>query len=290
MGRIVRLAEEPMGEELGSLEAHKRCLEQQIGIRIEGVELPRTNRSARATSELSRISKSLTPIQYPPNATIICIGMRASGKTYLGGFGAAALNRPFIDADVLFNEKFNLGTFVRDHGWAAFREKETQVLKDIMEQYAFGYLVSLGGGVVETEENRALLREYARSKGPVVYVVRDIDEVVAFLETSDRPSYGEPVRDVAKRRQPWFYECSSYELVSYSGDNDVEQPFDVGSDALEGDERRGHHDRHPRDEFPALPLRAAFQEGEKTVDVHVDGRGMRGHRAAPVGAISRPRP
>ncbi|UZJ56430.1 hypothetical protein CBS101457_005750 [Exobasidium rhododendri] len=203
-------------------------LETRLGIKVQGLDTPATaSSSSRATATLSRISKSLTPVQYEADATIFCIGMRASGKTYLGGFGAAALKRPFLDADVLFNEKYHLNNFVQEHGWPAFRQAETDILRDLMENKSKGYLVSLGGGVVETPENRKLLQEYAKSKGPVVYVVRDIDEVVAFLSTSDRPAYGEPVRDVFKRRQPWFYECSSYELVSYSGDQDVTDTFDV---------------------------------------------------------------
>lgn len=207
-------------------------LERKMGLSVQGVDLPTPSTSKSAdTIQLSRISKSLTPVQYPANATIFCIGMRASGKTYLGRFGAAALKRPFIDADVVFNQRYDLNTFVAKNGWPAFRKAETDLLKEIMQDYGKGHLVSLGGGVVETEENRLLLSEWARSKGPVVYVVRDIDEVVHFLETSDRPAYGEPVRDVAKRRQPWFYECSSYELVSYSRDKDVPHAFDVDTAA-----------------------------------------------------------
>jgi len=209
-------------------------LETKLGIKSLGLDAPTpSSSSSRANATLSRISKSLTPVQYEADATIFCIGMRASGKTYLGGFGAAALKRPFLDADVLFNEKYHLNNFVKEHGWPAFRQAETDILRDLMENKSKGYLVSLGGGVVETPENRKLLQDYAKSKGPVVYVVRDIDEVVAFLSTSDRPAYGEPVRDVFKRREPWFYECSSYELVSYSGDKedidtfDVDQTFDL---------------------------------------------------------------
>lgn len=223
----------------GAVIEERRCVEKtwpnwwddvetKVGIKVLAVETPPPSPpSKRATSTLSRISQSLTPVQYESEATIFCIGMRASGKTYLGGFGAAALKRPFLDADVLFNERYNLNDFVKQHGWAAFRQAETDILREIMETKSKGYLVSLGGGVVETPENRKLLQDYAKSKGPVVYVVRDIDEVVAFLSTSDRPAYGEPVRDVFKRRQPWFYECSSYELVSYSGDDDIIDTFDV---------------------------------------------------------------
>jgi pentafunctional AROM polypeptide len=223
----------------GCIIEEKRCVEKtwpnwwddlegKIGIQTEGVDLSRDHgSSSKLHAPLSTLSKSLTPVRYPENATIFCIGMRASGKTYLGKFGAAALRRPFLDADVLFNERYDLNTFVKQHGWPAFRKLETEMLQELMETKSHGYLVSLGGGVCESPQNRKLLRDYAESKGPVVYVVRDIDEVVAFLETSDRPAYGEPVREVAKRRQPWFYECSSYELVSYSGDKDLARPFDV---------------------------------------------------------------
>ncbi|MCO5607467.1 hypothetical protein L7F22_061663 [Adiantum nelumboides] len=224
----------------GTVLEEKRCvektwpnwwddLERVVGVRVQGADAPAPSASSSvaSTSSLSNISKSLTPVQYQPDATIFCIGMRASGKTYLGGFGAAALNRPFIDADVLFNERYNLNSFVKEHGWPAFRKAETDILRELMTERATGHLISLGGGVIEMEENRRLLMEYAKTKGPVVYVLRDIEEVVSFLETSDRPAYGEPVRDVFRRRQPWFSECSSYELVSYSGDADVVDAFDA---------------------------------------------------------------
>jgi pentafunctional AROM polypeptide len=223
----------------GAIIEERRCVEKtwpnwwddveaKMGIKVLAAEASTPSPPPKqATATLSRISQSLTPVQYQPDATIFCIGMRASGKTYLGGFGAAALKRPFLDADVLFNERYHLNDFVKQHGWAAFRQAETDILREVMETKPKGYLVSLGGGVVETPENRKLLQDYAKSKGPVVYVVRDIEEVVAFLSTSDRPAYGEPVRDVFKRREPWFYECSSYELVSYSGDDKVIETFDV---------------------------------------------------------------
>ncbi|PWN53432.1 putative ARO1-Pentafunctional AROM polypeptide [Violaceomyces palustris] len=219
-------------------------LERKMGIQVSGIDPPvsaslcispshaaKASASASASAggfgaTLTKLSQSLTPVKYPANATIFCIGMRASGKTYLGGFGAAALGRPFIDADVVFNQQVGLNDFVAQHGWPAFRLKEMEILKDLMANYSEGHLISLGGGVVETPECRKMLKEYAQNKGPVVYVVRDVEEIVHFLETSDRPAYGEPVLDVFKRRDPWFQECSSVELVSYSGNKKVAEAFD----------------------------------------------------------------
>ncbi|CAD6933680.1 unnamed protein product, partial [Tilletia laevis] len=239
--------------ERGVLIEEKRCvektwpnwwddLERRLGVKVHGAEPTHASQLGQASedkvaslppsSQLSRLSKSLTPLRYEADATIFCIGMRASGKTYLGSFGAAALRRPFLDADVVMNERIerelqlsgapstpeglsSLTAFVQQKGWPAFRQLELDVLREMMDTQSKGHLISLGGGVVETPECRELLREYAARRGPVVYVVRDIEDVVDFLEGSDRPAYGEPVRDVFKRREVWFYECSSFELVSY---------------------------------------------------------------------------
>ncbi|KAK0565794.1 hypothetical protein OC844_001056 [Tilletia horrida] len=258
--------------ERGVLIEEKRCvektwpnwwddLERRLGVKVHGAEPPHATAAGQSegagaavvppSSQLSTLSKSLTPLRYEADATIFCIGMRASGKTFLGSFGAAALRRPFVDADIVINERVqkelqasgdapasgeltSLTAFVQKRGWPAFRQLELDVLREMMEKQSKGHLISLGGGVVETPECRELLREYAARQGPVVYVIRDIEEVVAFLEGSDRPAYGEPVRDVFARRQPWFYECSSFELVSYTSDTKAKAKAKANADAANG--------------------------------------------------------
>ncbi|EPQ29867.1 uncharacterized protein PFL1_02540 [Pseudozyma flocculosa PF-1] len=206
-------------------------LERKLGIQARGADpecspclcISPSHFNAKSSSSHAGAGKdvrigtsvSRTPKKYPADATIFCIGMRASGKTYLGGIGAAALDRPFIDADVVFAEKVGpLGAFVAEHGWPAFRQKELEILQELIRDHPTGHLVSLGGGVVETEACRALLTEYSQTRGPVVFVVRDVDEIIAFLESCDRPAYGEPPRDVYARRLPWLHACSSVELTS----------------------------------------------------------------------------
>ncbi|KAJ1022652.1 hypothetical protein NDA18_004994 [Ustilago nuda] len=242
----------------GAILEEKRCvektwpnwwddLERKLGIHAHGVD-PECSPSlcispshfnkasvAGANGKQATILSQLTssgapaPKKYAKDATIFCIGMRASGKTFLGAIGAAALGRTFVDADVVFNQKLGskdgLGEFVKQHGWPAFRQKEFKILEELMLHHPTDHLISLGGGVVETEACRKLLAEYAQTKGPVVYIVRDTEAIVNFLATSDRPAYGEPIMDVYHRRNPWFSECSSVELVSYSeGESMTAQP------------------------------------------------------------------
>ena len=76
-----------------------------------------------------------------------------------------------------------------------------------------GHVLALGGGVVETPAARGLLVEFSRT-GPVVHVVRDLDAILDFLSTSDRPAYGESVEAVYARRLPWYRQCSTCEVYN----------------------------------------------------------------------------
>ncbi|KAI0748881.1 aromatic amino acid family biosynthesis-like protein [Fomes fomentarius] len=184
-------------------------LENKIGLEVEGVELPSVHGLASASGPTAEDSQ----------ASVILIGMRGTGKTFVGELAASSLDWQFVDADATFEQKHAIGVreFVQKNGWSAFRAAETEVLQDLLAQNAQGHVISLGGGIVETPAARDLLKEYAK-KGPVVHIVREIDEVVTYLgEETARPAYGEPIIEVFKRRAPWFAECCSYEFINYTG-------------------------------------------------------------------------
>ena len=160
--------------------------------------------------------RALAPVPgtYAPHATVLCIGMRASGKTHVGRRLAAHLGRTFVDADDVFQARHDLSVFVATHGWDRFREEETRILRELLELHATDAVIALGGGAVEHSVNRALLCEYAARHGPVVHVVRELAAIESFLATSDRPAYGEPVADVYARRLPWYTACACVETAN----------------------------------------------------------------------------
>lgn len=150
---------------------------------------------------------------------MIIIGMRGAGKTFIGGLAATALGRTFLDADTMFAERYNitLPAFVKEHGWPEFRIKEYELLAETLKTKRTGHIISLGGGVLETPECRELLKQYVREGGPVVHIIRDIDEIFTYLgEEQARPAWGEPFENVIKRREPWFFEVASHEFVSFT--------------------------------------------------------------------------
>ncbi|TCD61393.1 3-dehydroquinate dehydratase (3-dehydroquinase), partial [Steccherinum ochraceum] len=180
----------------------------QIGLKVEGVELESSDSASPSGHDSTSAS-----------ASVVIIGMRGSGKTYIGQLAASALSWDFVDADPLFELKHQIGVrdFVQQNGWPAFRAAEAEILKELLDKHPTRYVISLGGGIVETPASRDLLKEYTK-KGPVVHIVREIDEVVKYLgEETARPAYGEPVIDVYKRREPWFAECSTHEFINFTG-------------------------------------------------------------------------
>jgi len=140
--------------------------------------------------------------------------MRGSGKTHIGELAALSLGWSFLDADLHFEKKYQIGLkeFVAKNGWPAFREAETETLKELLKDHPIEHVISLGGGIVETPAARDVLKAYSK-KGPVVRIARDIEEIVTYLgaETA-RPAYGEPIEDVYNRRAPWYAEVSNYEF------------------------------------------------------------------------------
>ncbi|KAH9838078.1 aromatic amino acid family biosynthesis-like protein [Rhodofomes roseus] len=204
----------------GTILEEKRCVEKtwpnwwddlqnKIGVDVEGVELRAADSGASAS----------TPASAAAAASAVIIGMRGSGKTYIGELASSILGWQFLDADAVFEEKHKVGVreFVAKDGWPTFRAAETDILRELLAQNPTGHVISLGGGIVETPAARDLLKAYAK-RGPVVHIVREIDEVVKYLgEETARPAYGEPIIDVYQRREPWFAECCSYVFVNYTG-------------------------------------------------------------------------
>ncbi|HEL1618634.1 TPA: shikimate kinase [Streptococcus suis] len=87
---------------------------------------------------------------------IVLLGFMGVGKTTT----ARLLNLPVYDMDQIIEER--IGMTIADYfsleGEAAFRQVETEVLKELLA-FPADCLVSTGGGVVKSEENRQLLQE-----------------------------------------------------------------------------------------------------------------------------------
>jgi len=151
------------------------------------------------------------------------------GKRSLASVAAKALGWQALFADQIFVDlaKQDILSYVKDYGWDDFRIKEAQIITWLLSRYPTNTVIACSGGVVEHEENRRLLRAFGRSKGPVIYVLREREDVLSFLENSAN-SYPDYSRSTAAERwdirEQYYRECCSHEFVSLS--EPVSKPSD----------------------------------------------------------------
>ena len=90
---------------------------------------------------------------------VAVVGMRGAGKTTFARALAAHTGSDWIDTDLQFEARHApIAAFVAMHGWPAFREREEEIVEQVL---APGRIVSTGGGAIEVEATRQLLRERA---------------------------------------------------------------------------------------------------------------------------------
>ena len=151
-----------------------------------------------------------------PEKSIILIGMRGAGKTHMGRAGASFLSRKFVDMDEYLESHANMSIpeFIKQHGWPAFRSLEAKCLEKVMHENGTGLVIACGGGIVEGEACRKALKAW---DGLVVHIKRDISSIEAYLNIdTTRPMYGEDMRAVWQRREPWYNESSNSQFFVLS--------------------------------------------------------------------------
>ncbi|OBZ84417.1 Pentafunctional AROM polypeptide [Choanephora cucurbitarum] len=194
-------------------------LEGKLGVRLNGID--QGKRLAQAGKGLGHSNISITK-KKGDDTSMVIVGMRGAGKTTLGQYAAEVLDFKFVDVDHHFEEvsKSTVFDFINTWGWEQFRIKETEVLKQLLasdSKYARGYVISCGGGVVETAESREVLKEHVKRGGNVLHLVRDLDQIVRYLNRDKtRPMYGEDMVNVWRRRRSWYKEVCNYEFVAYA--------------------------------------------------------------------------
>jgi len=140
------------------------------------------------------------------NQNIFLIGPMGSGKTTIGKHLANILMLDFYDCDHelerITGASVNLIFDVE--GEAGFRLRESRLLKQLSEKN--GVLISTGGGVICSEENRRILR----SRGFVVYLKTSIEKQLKRLsQDKSRPLLQAEDRtqrllDLARVRNPLY--------------------------------------------------------------------------------------
>jgi len=133
--------------------------------------------------------------------SIVFIGMPGSGKSTIGRFTAREIGLPFVDADTEIVRRIgtDIPSYFRQHGEAAFRDIESEVIRDLMLRG--GHVIATGGGAILREENRDMICGFGR----VIRLRRPIED----LPVSGRPvSQAKGIQALAQEREPFYAACA----------------------------------------------------------------------------------
>src|SRR5215469_4859945 len=144
---------------------------------------------------------------------VVLVGFMGAGKTTVGHIVAERLGLPFVDSDVLMEQR--LGRDIRDifrtEGEPWFRQLEHVTVAGLVR--GPDAVIALGGGAVEDPRSRAVLRS-AR----VVYLRVSYDEAMARVKSDEfRPMLHRPDLDEVYKRRPPVYEDLSVLTVDTDG-------------------------------------------------------------------------
>jgi len=148
------------------------------------------------------------------------VGLPGVGKSTVGSALAGALGAAFVDVDDVVEERTGCtpAALLRTAGETPFREAEAQALADALARPG-DVVVATGGGVIESDASRGLLRDF----GTVVHLVVRPEVLLARLDGGDRPLVADPslerIDALAARRGPWYDEVADV-VVDASGDVD----------------------------------------------------------------------
>lgn len=153
-------------------------------------------------------------------ANIVLIGYRATGKTTVAKILAEQLGRKAVDADVVIEQRAgkSIAEIFADDGEPAFRDLESAVVADLMQQN--GFVVSLGGGAPMREENRIAMR----SGGTVFWLTASAETIVQRMSAdvktaSQRPGLTDrgpldEVTHVLAEREPVYREVAHHAIAT----------------------------------------------------------------------------
>jgi shikimate kinase len=143
---------------------------------------------------------------------ISLVAMPGAGKSTAGRHLAHALNLPFFDADHELEKLIGMSirSYFELEGEAAFREREQQVIADLVDGEP--KVLATGGGAVLREANRKTLK----SGSTVVYLRASPEELFRRLRhDTHRPllQVADPLRklrDLYQERDPLYRETAHF--------------------------------------------------------------------------------
>ena len=150
---------------------------------------------------------------FHPDASLVLIGIRGSGKRSLGLIAATALGRRFITEDHFFQSTTGLSRqdYLKIHGSEEFHRQDVDIARRMLEENRSNAVIDCGLGSL-TSSLQEYLKQYSLTN-PVVYLIRDPDQIKTLLNLGDRSA------KLLQSADPTHRKCSNYEYYNLQEDS-----------------------------------------------------------------------
>lgn len=142
--------------------------------------------------------------------------MMGCGKSTVGRKLAAALHRPFVDADHELVRRCGvpIATIFELEGEAGFRRREAALIAELVQPASI--VLATGGGAVIDPESRRLMRE----QGHVIFLEASVADLWQRLRRDQsRPLLAAPdprgrIESLLAQREPWYREVAHQRVIT----------------------------------------------------------------------------
>ena len=146
---------------------------------------------------------------------IVLIGYRGTGKSTVAGLLANRLGRKVVstDAEVMARAQLSIPEIVKQFGWDHFRELETEVCRNIINQD--GLIIDTGGGVILRDENVSTIK----TNGVIFWLTAQVPTIATRIggdtqrpSLSGTKSFVEEIEEILRDRQPKYKAAANHKV------------------------------------------------------------------------------
>ena len=153
----------------------------------------------------------------PESCRIILVGLPGSGKSSAGRHVARHFSWPFVDSDEAIETALGMTikAYFAANGEPAFRDRETETLRQLLERPG-PFVLSTGGGAVVRPGNRQLLK----AAGTVLYLHALPETICRRLRNDTQrpllqvPEQMKKIRALFNERDPLYRETAHHVIHS----------------------------------------------------------------------------
>jgi shikimate 5-dehydrogenase/shikimate kinase len=157
---------------------------------------------------------------FEPDASIVLIGLRGSGKFTLAVMASGACRKRVVDVEILFQEAtgFSTAKYRQQFGASNHNLRQEEILRNVLQAHEKSAIIVCNGSSLE-HSGQLLLQEFSKTH-PVIHIMRDLKSIHEHLEGLEMSK----LQDLVVLSSPIFRHCSNYEFYNIS---ETEPAFSV---------------------------------------------------------------